>query len=279
MPHRIHPTAIIHPRAELDPSVEVGPYSVIGEGVRIGPRTVLHNHVTIQGPTVLGEGNVVYPYAVLGAEPQDLKYRGGETALLIGDRNKIREHATIHRGTEVGGSRTTIGSDCMIMVGCHIAHDCVIEDQVVMANGCMIGGHCCVEFAAVLGGGVGLHHFTTVGTLAFVGGMARVTKDVPPFVVVEGDPAEPRKINTTALVRRQWSPLDIERLRHAFKLIFRDLSMPALVAIDTLRRAPEQIPAVHRLCDFLERTQVGVHGRQLESARSAADRGAAPRES
>ena len=166
----------------------------------------------------------------------------------------------------------------MIMVACHVAHDCVVEDQVVMANGCMIGGHCHVEFGAVLGGGVGLHHFTTVGTLAFVGGMARVTKDVPPYVVVEGDPAEPRKINTTALVRRHWPTDDVERLRQAFRLIFRDISVPALVAIESLRRQPDQIAAVHRLCDFLERTQVGVHGRQLESLRSAADRGAAPRE-
>lgn len=279
MIHQIHPTAIIHPRSEVDPSAEVGPYTVIGEGVRIGPRTVLHNHVTIQGPTVLGADNIIYPYAVLGAEPQDLKYRGGQTTLIIGDRNKIREHATIHRGTEVGGNHTRIGSDCMVMVGCHVAHDCIIEDQVVMANGCMIGGHCHVEFGAILGGGVGLHHFTTVGTLAFVGGMARVTKDVPPFVVVEGDPAEPRKINTTALVRRHWKTEDIERLRQAFRLIFRETSVPALVAIETLRCHPAQLPAVHRLCDFIERTQIGIHGRQLERARSAIDRGAAPQES
>lgn len=273
MPHRIHPTAIIHPRADLDPSVEVGPYCVVGEHVRIGPRSILRNHVTVMGPTTLGADNTIYPYAVLGAEPQDLKYHGGATSLLIGDRNRIREHATIHRGTETGGGKTVIGSDCMIMVGVHVAHDCTIEDQVIIANGSMLGGHCCVEFGAILGGGVGVHHFTTIGTLAFVGGMARVTKDVPPYVVVEGTPAECRKINTTALVRRRWSPEAVERLRAAYRLIFRDESIPAMVAIESLRSEPDQIPEVHRLCDFLERTQIGVHGRQREQGRTAGERG------
>jgi UDP-N-acetylglucosamine acyltransferase len=271
--NRVHPTAIVHPRARLGEGVEVGPYCVIGAEVRIGARTVLHNHVTVQGPTEIGADNTVYPYAVLGAEPQDLKYRGGLTTLVIGDRNRIREHVTIHRGTEVGGNRTVIGSGCMIMVGCHIAHDCVIEDGVVMANGCMLGGHCLVEQGAVLGGGVGVHHFTTIGTLAFVGGMARVTKDVPPYVVVEGTPAEPRKINTTALVRRRWAMEDVERLRAAFRRIFRDPSVPAAEAIESLRSAPGQIRPVLNLCDFVERVQFGVNGRQLERDRTADERG------
>jgi UDP-N-acetylglucosamine acyltransferase len=275
MPNRIHPTAIIHPRAELDPSVHVGPYCVIGEHVRIARGTILHNHVTVQGPTSIGEDNAVYPYAVLGAEPQDLKFQGGETTLLIGNRNKIREHATIHRGTEVGGNRTVIGSDCMIMVGVHVAHDCTIEDQVIIANGSMLGGHCCVEFGAVLGGGVGVHHFATIGTLSFIGGMARVAKDVPPYIVVEGSPAEPRKINTTALVRRKWNAENIERLRIAYRLIFREAAIPALVAIEALRNDPEQCAEVHRLCDFVERTQIGVHGRQREHGRGPTDRGTA----
>lgn len=260
----IHPTAIIHPGADVHPTVSVGPYCVIGDKVRIGPRTVLNNHVTILGPTVVGADCAVYPYAVLGAEPQDLKYAGGETTLVIGDRTRIREHATIHRGTELGGGRTVIGCDCLIMVGVHVAHDCTIEDQVVLANGTMLGGHCLVEFGAALGGGVGVHHFTTVGTLAFVGGMARVAKDVPPYLVVEGVPAEPRKVNTTALVRRRWPPEDIERLRAAFKLIFRDEGVPAMLAIEALRMDPAQIQPVHRLCDFLERAQVGIHGRQRD---------------
>lgn len=267
MNDRIHPTAIIHPRAELDTSVTVGPYSVIGAGVRIGADSVLHNHVTVQGPTTIGRENVVYPYAVLGAEPQDLKYQGQDTNLVIGDRNRIREHATIHRGTELGGGSTRLGDDCLIMVGVHIAHDCVIENEVVIANGVMLGGHCLVEFGAGIGGGVGIHHFTTIGTLSFVGGLARVAKDVPPYVVVEGSPAEPRKINTTALLRRRWAPEDVERLRVAFKMIFRDAHIPALVAIELLRSDPRQTEAVHRLCRFIEAAQMGIHGRGREILR------------
>lgn len=268
----IHPTAVVHPRAELEPSVVVGPYCVIGAEVRIDAGTVLHNHVTIQGPTTIGRDNTVYPYAVLGAEPQDLKYRGHDTGLVIGDRNRIREHATIHRGTELGGGQTVIGSDCLIMVAVHIAHDCVIEDQVVIANNCMLGGHCLVEFGSGLGGGAGVHHFTTVGTLSFVGGMARVSRDVPPFLVVEGAPAEPRKVNTTALLRRGWKPEDIERLRSAYKALFRDHECPVIHTIEALRRDPEQIDPVMRLCDFLERAQDGLHGRHLEAHRSADSR-------
>lgn len=263
----IHPTAVVHPRAELDEGVSVGPYCVIGAGVRIGRETVLHNHATVLGPTTVGRENVVYPYAVLGAEPQDLKFQGGGTELVIGDRNKFREHATVHRGTEMGGGRTTIGSDCLIMVGVHIAHDCIIEDQVVIANGCMLGGHCHVEFGAGLGGGAGVHHFSTIGTLAFIGGMSRIAKDVPPFLVVEGNPAEPRKVNTTALMRHRWPPEDIERLRMVFKAIYRSNDEPVQSIIDQLRAAPGQLPAIVRLCDFIERAQGGVYGRGLERTR------------
>lgn len=263
----IHPTAIVHNRAELDDGVEVGPYCVIGEHCRIGADTVLHNHVTVQGPTTIGRENVVFPYSVVGAEPQDLKFKGHDTELVIGDRTKIREHATIHRGTELGGGKTSIGSDCLIMVGVHIAHDCVVEDRVVIANNCMIGGHCLIEEGASLGGGVGIHHFTTIGTLSFVGGLARVSKDVPPYVVVEGSPAEPRKINTTALMRERWSPDEIEKLRGAFKRIFRANDVPAQVAIDHLRGEFAGSRTVLKLCDFVERAQLGTHGRYLESTR------------
>ena len=264
---RVHPTAVVHPRAELDTGVEIGPYCVIGADVRIGASTVLHNHVTVQGPTEIGTENVVYPFTVLGAEPQDLKYKGFETSLVIGDRNKIREHVTVHRGTEFGGGRTVIGNDCLLMVSTHVAHDCTIEDEVVIANGCMLGGHCLIEFGATLGGGAGIHHFATVGTLSFVGGMARITKDVPPYLVVEGSPAEVRKVNTTALMRRRWSVDEIERLRLAFKAIYRNPEASIQTTIYQLRADPQQSRAVRRLCDFLERVQEGVHGRHLEVSR------------
>lgn len=265
----IHPSAVVDPAAEIHPTAQIGPYCVVGAEARIGPRAVLHNHVTVQGPTTLGADNVVYPFAVLGAEPQDLKYRGGRTELIIGDRNRIREHATIHRGTELGGARTVVGDDCLIMVGAHVAHDCVIEDHVVIANGVMLGGHCLLEAGATIAGGAGLHHFTTVGRLSFVGGMARITKDVPPFIVVEGNPAEPRKVNTTALVRRGYSAEEIEALRIAFKGLFRS-EAPMTVAMARLRDRPDAPDCVLKLCDFLERTRLGVHGRYREALRAPA---------
>lgn len=267
MSTKVHPTAIVDHRAELEDGVEIGPYCVVGPWVRIGADTVLHNHVTIHSNTTLGRENVVYPYAVLGAEPQDLKFQGLATELVIGDRNKFREHCTIHRGTELGGYRTVIGNDCLIMVAVHIAHDCVIEDEVVIANNTMLGGHCHVCFGASMGGGAGVHHFTTIGTLAFVGGMSRINRDVPPYMVVEGTPAEVRKVNTTALARRKWTDDDIERVRHAHKLLFREESLPAQTVVEMLRGAPGQPQCVLHLCDFVERAQLGVFGRQKEAER------------
>ncbi|MEM8834855.1 MAG: acyl-ACP--UDP-N-acetylglucosamine O-acyltransferase [Planctomycetota bacterium] len=269
MSRRIHPTAIIDERARLGEDVEVGAYCVVGPDAALGDGVVLHNHVTVMDRTVIGSESVVYPYAVLGAEPQDLKYAGGETRLTIGERVRIREHATVHRGTELGGGETRIGNDCLIMVGVHVAHDCIIEDEVVIANGTMLGGHCLVEFGAGIGGGAGLHHFTTVGTLAFVGGMARVSKDVPPYVVCQGDPAEPRKLNTTALMRRRL-PVDlIDQLRDAFKRLYRSPELPSQATIESLRAGPRTPREVHRLCDFVERTQSGTFGRQREADRNA----------
>ncbi len=272
MSARVHPTAVIDHTAVLAEGVEVGPYCVVGPHVRIGAGTVLQNHVTVQEWTSLGKDNIVFPFAVLGAEPQDLKYAGGTTRLEIGDRNKIREHATIHRGTELGGSCTRIGSDCMLMIGVHVAHDCTIEDEVVIANGTMLGGHCLIETGVGIGGGVGLHHFTSVGTQAFIGGMSRISRDVPPYCVVEGCPAEPKKINTTALLRRKRPQSEVDALREAFRLLFRTPETPVSETISELRERTPRHEAVMRLCDFVERTDTGVHGRQLERHRSASSR-------
>ena len=271
MSTRVHPTAIVDQSAELGSDVAVGPYCVIGPEVRVGDGTVLQNHVTVQERVTLGRENIVFPFAVLGAEPQDLKYAGLPTRVEIGDRNKIREHATIHRGTELGGGCTRVGSDCLIMVGVHIAHDCTVEDEVVIANNSMLGGHCLVEQGAAIGGGVGVHHFTCVGTLSFIGGMSRVARDVPPYCVVEGTRSEAKKINTTALMRRKWCETEIEALRDAFRMLFRSSEVSVSEAIDLLRSRPDAHPSVMRLCDFVERTDAGVHGRQLEKSRGASN--------
>ena len=264
----IHSTAVIGEGASIGSGVRVGPYCVIEDGAVIGDECVLHGHVTVYGSTTLGRENILYPHAVLGAEPQDLKFHGEESSLVVGDRNRIREHTTLHRGTEIGGGKTVVGNDCLFMVGAHIAHDCVVEDEVVIANSVMLGGHSLIETGVTIAGGAGVHHFATVGRYAFVGGLTRVAKDVPPYVVYEGNPAEPRKLNTTALLRRGWDVDVVEQLRIAYKALFRNHDEPMQVTMDRLRADEEQPPCVLHLCDFLERMQLGVHGRFLESTRN-----------
>jgi len=263
----IHPTAVVHDGAAVGAGAHIGPYCVIEPGAVIGEGCVLHGHVVVHGGTTLGRGCEVFSFAVLGAAPQDLKYRGEESALIIGERCRIREHATLHRGTAVGGGRTVVGSDCLIMVGAHVAHDCVIEDGVILANGVMLGGHCLVEHGATLAGGAAAHHFATIGRLSFVGGMARITKDVPPFLVVEGNPAEARKVNTTAMSRRGWDPREIEAVRGAFKALYRRREGAMADAMRRLRAEEGQFESVLRLCESIERAQCGVHGRWLETLR------------
>lgn len=264
---RVHPTAVVDRRAELGEGVEVGAFCVVYAGARLGAGCVLHNHVTVHAGVSTGEGCVFSPWCVLGGEPQDLKYQGGETTLEIGAGTKVREHATLHRGTELGGGVTRVGARCLIMVGAHVAHDCILEDEVVLANSVMLGGHCLVEFGAGIGGGAGLHHFVTVGTLSFVGGMSRVTRDVPPYTVVEGNPAEVRRVNSTALARRGWGAEKSERMRDAYRALFGGES-PASEAIARLRAGERPDVEVLRLCEFLERMEAGTYGRWREAQRA-----------
>lgn len=263
----IHPTAILHASARLDPSVQVGPYCVIGSDVVIGSGTVLHNNVTIQSLTTIGKDNEFFPYSVIGADPQDRKWHGEQAVCHIGDRNKIREHVTIHRGTGNGGGVTRIGSENLIMVAAHIAHDCIVQDHVTIANQAMLAGHVRVEEGANIGGGVGIHHLTTVGTCSFVGGMARIAKDVPPFMIVEGNPAEVRTINSIAMARRGYCAAHIDAVKDAFKRLYRDNGSAMADKMDELRRQYADVPAVQRLCDALMATAEGVHGRALEVKR------------
>lgn len=266
---RIHPTAVLDPKASIAADVVVGPYCVIGPGVRIGARTELRSHVCVYGPTTIGEDNVIHPFAVLGAEPQDLKFRGERSLLAIGSRNVIREHVTIHRGTKLGGGETSVGDDNLLMVGVHIAHDCVVESNVIIANNALLAGHCHIKSFASISGGVGLHHFVTVGEYAYVGGLARVPKDVPPFVLSEGSPSLPHKINVTGLERRGWTGEQIEPLRQAFKALFRRCdSEPTRRIAQRLLADPAQTEPVRRLCSFLLAMEQGVLGRQRERQRS-----------
>jgi UDP-N-acetylglucosamine acyltransferase len=264
---KTHDTAIVDPTARIGEDVEIGPYCVIGPEVVIGDRTVLHNHVVIESLTTVGVDNEIFPFSVIGADPQDKKFRGERATCHIGDRNKIREHVTIHRGTGNGGGVTSLGDDNLIMVAAHIAHDCIIGNEICIANQVMLAGHVHVEDGANIGGGAGLHHFATVGTCAFIGGLARITKDVPPFMIVEGNPAEVRAINSIAMTRRGYEPRHIEAIKDAFKRLYRENGAPMSETLLQLRRDYPGIPAVQRLCDALDASADGVHGRALEVAR------------
>ncbi|MBT8485022.1 MAG: acyl-ACP--UDP-N-acetylglucosamine O-acyltransferase [Phycisphaerales bacterium] len=263
----IHPTAIVDPSAVIADSVTIGAYCTVGPDVVIGARTVLHNHVVIHSLTTIGEGNEFFPFTVIGADPQDMKFNGEHATCVIGNDNVIREHVTIHRGTANGGGVTRMGNQNLVMVAAHLAHDSVIGSEIVIANQVMIAGHVRVEDGASIGGGVGVHHFTTIGSCAFVGGLARIAKDVPPFMIVEGNPAEVRAINSIAMTRRGYPAEHIDAVKDAFKRLYRDNGAPMVEKLEQLRGDYPEVPAVLRLCDSLAATADGVHGRALENFR------------
>lgn len=262
----IHPTAIVDPGAEIDEDVTVGPYCVVGPQVRIGGGTVLHNHVTVTGLTSIGFDNEIFPFAVIGVAPQDLKYDGEPTRVVIGDRNQIREHATIHRGTPLGGGVTRVGDDNLLMVGVHVAHDCIVHSHTVIANSVMLAGHVVVHSGAGIGGGAGVHHFTTIGRLSFTAGMARVCKDVPPFMTVEGHPATVRAVNTVGLMRRGFPERTVDALKVAHRILFRD-GLAMNEALAELESRYPHIPEVQELCGAVRRAGEGTYGRFRETLR------------
>lgn len=196
----IHPTAVIHPGATLHPSVKVGPYAVIGEKVTLGPETEIGAHVVIDGHTEIGARNRIFPGAVIGIEPQDLKYDGSLSLVKIGDDNRIREYVTINRATHAGES-TVIGDGNLLMAYVHVAHNCVIANQVIIANAVALAGHVEIESNAVIGGVLGIHQFVRVGRFAMLGGMSRIDRDIPPYTIVEGNPCRVRGLNVVGLKR------------------------------------------------------------------------------
>lgn len=266
---RIAETAIVDPRAELDHGVEVGPYCVIGADVHIGHGTKLLNHVTLMGRVELGHDNLLSPQVVIGGEPQDLSYRGEPTRVVIGNHNVIRENVTINRATTKEEGVTSIGDQCYLMAGVHVAHDCRLADRIVVANATLLGGHVHIHDDATLSGGIAVHHFATIGSYSFVGGLSRVLHDVPPYMLVEGLPGRPRCINLVAL-RRDGFPEDvIAALHEAHRLLYR-----AHVGLDHarehLRNQSQLVPAVNQLLLFIQNQQEGRHGRHRERRRNAA---------
>jgi len=270
---KIHPTAVVDASVKLASGVVVGPWCVVGPGVTIGEGTELVSHVVIDRDTTIGRENVLHPFTVVGGPPQDKKYHGERTTLEVGDRNHIREYASIHRGTANGGGVTVVGSDNLIMGCVHVAHDCRIGSGVILANNAMVAGHVTVGDGANVGGGAGLHHFVRVGTRAFVGAMARVSKDAPPFMIVEGNPAEVRGHNAIAMRRMGLADAEIEAMKDAYKRLFRDRGGSILTKLDALRRDYPDFASLRTLCDAVLETTGGVHGRAQESQRSDDKRG------
>ncbi len=261
----IAPNAFIDPKATIAGDAEVGCFCVIGAQVTIGPGCKLHNNVTVCGPTTMGEKNEFYPNCVIGADPQDLKYRGGPTELVIGSNNIFRENVTVNRGTEVAGGKTIVGDGNLFMAGVHVAHDCHVEDHVIIANAALIAGHVKLERSTVIGGGAAIHHFSTIGRNTMIGGLTRVVTDVPPFMIFDGIPGAIRGVNIRGLARNGFTEEQIEGVKEAYKKLFRGGNF--LPALDELEQANGHDPNIRYLIDFMRRSLSGKHGRYLETLR------------
>ena len=216
----IHKTAIVDPKAKISSNVSIGAYSIIGPKVEIGENSIIDSHVSIIGNTKIGKGNKIFSFASIGSDPQDLKFDGEETRLEIGDNNKIREYVTINPGTKGGGSLTKVGSNCLFMVSSHIAHDCLVEDNVILANNVPLGGHAHVEQNVIIGGNSAVQQFTRVGKFAMIGGMCGVVRDIIPYAMVHGNRSILQGLNLIGLRRKNIPNKDIIVLSEAYKQIF-----------------------------------------------------------
>ena len=256
-PCRVHPTAVVDPAAELDHGVVVGPYCVVGPRVRLGAGTRLDSHVVVAGATTLGRGCRLHPFSVVGGSPQDRKYRNEPTELAVGDEVVIREHATVHRGTEAGAGRTVVGARVLVMAYAHVAHDCEVGDGVVMTNGSTLAGHVTVEPHAVLGGYAAVGQMLRVGESALVAAAAMVEQNVPPFCIVAGDRARVRALNSVGLRRRGLGEPEMAALRSAFALLFRDRA-PLAEACTRVRTEVAPTREVVHLLEFLDSSGRGA---------------------
>ena len=247
----IDPHAVISPRAQLGEGVTVGPFAVIGADVVIGARTTVGAHAVLEGPTQIGADNQIFQFASIGAAPQDKKYQGEPTQLRIGDRNVFREFCTMNRGTAQGRGLTTIGSDCLFMAYTHVAHDCSIGDKVILANCATMGGHVQIGDWVQLGGLSAIHQHCKVGAHAFVGGGAVLTRDLPPYVMIAGNPAEPHAINAEGLKRRGFTPQQIRNLRTAYRILYRS-ELKLADAVSQLKELARDNSEVRPLLDFID---------------------------
>jgi len=252
----IHPTAIVHPGAQIGPDCEIGPYCVVGEHVVLGARCKLHAHVVIDGYTVLGAGNEIYPFACIGLKTQDLKWKGGVTRTVIGDNNTFRECVTVHSATG-DGEATVVGSNNHILAYCHIAHNVTLGNHVIMSNLATLAGHVIVEDYAVIGGLAAVHQFCRIGRMAIVGGCSKVVQDVPPYMLADGNPAKTRTVNKIGMDRHGVSEQAQGALRQAYKILFRQgLTIPNALA--KIEAELPQLPEIQHLVQFVRDTQRGI---------------------
>lgn len=266
----IHPSAVVHPSAVLADGVEVGPFAVVGENVTIGARTKLLPHCHVVKRTTIGEDCTICTSAVVGGDPQDLKFHGEDTDLFIGNHTHIGEFATINRGTAIGGGKTQIGSECMIMAYVHIAHDCIVGDRTVITNLTQLAGHIHIEDNSWISGLCLIHHFVTVGSMSFLAPSSGVAFDIPPYMIVEGfrDACRVRTLNIEGLKRRHVPEESIHALRRAFKTIYRQnlTQMEAIAEIEATDLIQDSY--VRNLVNHLKASNAGVQNRALERFRT-----------
>lgn len=252
----IHPTAVIHSAAQIGANCQVGPYCVLGEHVVLGDDCKLHSHVVIDGHTVLGKRNEIFPFASIGLKTQDLKWKGGTTHTRIGDDNTFREYVTIHSATDDGNS-TVVGSRNHILAYCHLAHDVVLGSDVVMSNVATLAGHVTVEDHAIIGGLAAIHQFCRVGTMSIIGGCSKVVQDVPPFMLADGNPAETRTVNKIGLERNGLSPEAQNALKQAYRILFRE-GLTISKALERIEAELPSLPELKHLVDFIRRSSRGI---------------------
>jgi UDP-N-acetylglucosamine acyltransferase len=252
----IHPTAVVHPKAEIGADTEIGPYCIIGEHVQLGAGCRLHSHVVIDGHTRLGDRNEIFPFASIGLKTQDLKWKGGITRTEIGNDNTFREYVTIHSATG-DGEMTVVGSHNHILAYCHLAHNVTLKDHIIMSNVATLAGHVLVEDCAVIGGLAAVHQFCRIGKMALIGGCSKVVQDVAPFMIVDGNPAETRTVNKIGMDRNGVSDESQSNLRQAYKMLFREgLSVPN--ALDRIEKELPRGPEIEHLSQFIRASARGI---------------------
>ena len=252
----IHPSAVIHPKAQIGNDCEIGPYCVIGENVVLGDKCKLHSHVVIDGHTTLGKGNEIFPFAAIGKKTQDLKWAGGVTHLRIGDDNVFREGVTVHCATNEGGA-TVIGSNNLLLIQAHVAHDCILGDHIIMSGYAGLAGHCVVENHAVFAGYVAVHQFCRIGKLSMIGGCSKIVQDVPPFMIVDGNPGETRTINKVGLERNGVSEEAQNALKQAYKILFRE-GLSISNALAKVEKQLPPLPEILHLIQFIRTSERGI---------------------